>query len=93
MEKLLVTAVHLSMLSWSSFNPFPNKQILDSSKRQDFADNNVKFDKNDRKFSKGVEDTVGKGEIPRYEQFLLFLQCFKKTCCKHIKTRACLGKG
>ena len=28
--------------------------------------------------SKWVENTVGKGEIARYEQFLLFLQCFQK---------------
>ena len=29
---------------------------------------------------KKVEHTVGKGEIARYEQFLLFPQCFQKTC-------------
>ena len=29
---------------------------------------------------KRVENTVGKGEIARYEQFLLFPQCFQKTC-------------
>ena len=34
----------------------------------------------DRKFSKWLENTVGKGEIARYEQFLLFPQCFQKTC-------------
>ena len=27
-----------------------------------------------------VENTVGKEEIPRYEQFLLFPQCFQKAC-------------
>ena len=32
------------------------------------------------KLSKWVENTEGKGEIARYEQFLLFLQCFQKTC-------------
>ena len=31
-----------------------------------------KFDENGGKFSKRVENTVGKGEIARYEQFLLF---------------------
>ena len=31
-------------------------------------------------FSKRVENAVGKGEIGRYEQFLLFPQCFQKTC-------------
>ena len=30
------------------------------------------------KFSKWVENTVCKGEIARYEQFLLFPQCFQK---------------
>ena len=39
-----------------------------------------KFDKNGRKLSKQVENTVGKGEIARYEQFLLFPQCFQKAC-------------
>ena len=29
---------------------------------------------------KMVENTVGKGEIARHEQFLLFPQCFQKTC-------------
>ena len=43
-----------------------------------FADDNFKFDENGRKLSKPVENTVGKGEIARYEQFLLFPQCFQK---------------
>ena len=40
----------------------------------------ITFNKNDRKFSKRVENTVRKGEIARYEQFLLFPRCFQKTC-------------
>ena len=32
------------------------------------------------KFSKRVENAVGEGEIARYEQFLLFPQCFQKIC-------------
>ena len=44
------------------------------------ADDNFKFDQNSREFSKGVENTVGKREIARYEQFLLFPQCFQKAC-------------
>ena len=55
---------------------FPKRKIIDSSKLKDFADDNLKFDENGRKFSKGVENTVGKGEIARYEQFLLFPICF-----------------
>ena len=41
-----------------------------------------------------VENTVGKGEIARNEQFLLFPQCFQKTYTADMqKSRACLGKG
>ena len=32
------------------------------------------------KLPKRVENTVGKGEIARYEQFLLFPQFFQKVC-------------
>ena len=45
------------------FNPFPNDKILDSSKQEEFADNNFIFNENGRKLSKLVENTVGKGEI------------------------------
>ena len=41
---------------------------------------NFKFDEIGRKLSKQVENTVGKGEIARYKQFLLFPQCFQKAC-------------
>ena len=44
------------------------------------SDDNSKLDENVRKFSKRVENTVGKGEIARYDRFLLFPQCFQKTC-------------
>ena len=54
--------------------------MLDSSKLKEFADDNFKFDENARKFFKGVENTMGKREIARYEQFLLFPQCFQKAC-------------
>ena len=60
--------------------PFPKRQILDSSKLQEIAGDNSKFDEYGRKFSKRVENTVGKGENARYEQLLLFPQRFQKTC-------------
>ena len=44
-----------------------------------FADDNFRFDENSRKFSKCVENTVGKGEIAPYEEFLLFTHCFQNT--------------
>ena len=54
--------------------------MLDSSKLKEFADDNFKFQENERKLAKQVESTVGKGEIARYEHFLLFPQCFQKAC-------------
>ena len=60
------------------FEPF--SQTTTFRQLKDFTDDNLKFDENGRKFSKGLENTVGKGGIARYEQFLLFPQCFQKTC-------------
>ena len=37
------------------------------------------FNENGTKFSKSVENIVGKGEITRYDQFLNLPLCFKKT--------------
>ena len=54
--------------------------MLDSFKLKDFADDNFIFEENGRKLFKSVENTVGKGEIARYEQFLFFPQCFQKAC-------------
>ena len=43
-----------------------------------YADDNFEFDESRRKLTKWVENTVGNGEIARYEQFFLFQQCFQK---------------
>ena len=47
---------------------------------EEFADDNFEFVENGIKLSKHVENTEGKGEIACHEQFLLFPQCFQKTC-------------
>ena len=52
---------------------------LDCSKLKDFAYYNFELDKNGEKLSKRVENTGGKEEIARYEQFFLFSQCFQKS--------------
>ena len=62
------------------YYPITRRQTLDSSKLKEFTDDNSKFNENGRNLSKRVENTVGKGEIARYEQFLLFPQCFQKAC-------------
>ena len=48
-------------------------------KLKEFADDNLKFHENGRKFSKMVENAVGKGEIARCEQFVLCPLCFPMT--------------
>ena len=72
---------------------FPQMSNFRSSKVKEFADNNIKFDENGSKFSKQVENTVGKGEIARYEQFLLFPQWFQKTCFPGAVTEGTGGIG
>ena len=68
----------MSMMKWAL--PITRRLNLDWSKLKRFADDNFEFDENSRKFSKRVENTVGKGEIACYAQFLLFPQCFQKAC-------------
>ena len=55
----------------------PKDKILYRTKLKEFADDNFEFD---GKVSKRLENTEGKGEIALYEQYLLFSQCFQKTC-------------
>ena len=62
-----------------TLNPLPDEKILDWSKLKQFADDNFKFDENGTKFF-NLENTVGKREIARYEQFFLFPQCFQQAC-------------
>ena len=60
---------------------------------KEFADDNFKFDENDRKFSKREDNTVGKGEIAHQEQFLLFPQCFKRLVLWTHKNKGLFEKG
>ena len=69
-----------AMVTKHHTEPFTKHQVLDSSKLKEFADDNIIFDENSIKLSKWIENTEGKGEIARYKQFLLFPQCFQKTC-------------
>ena len=58
---------------------------LDSSKLKNFADDLWKFDENGGKFS------MQKGSKRAISPFPMVFT--KDLYCKHIKTRACLGKG
>ena len=76
-----------------NLNPITRRQILDSFKLKELADNNLKFDENGRKLSKWVENTVGKGEIAHYEQFLLLPQCFQRLISQGRQKVSFCGNG
>ena len=61
-------------------NLFPKWQVLYSSKLKEFADDNSIFDEMAENLCKWLANTVRKGEIACYKQFLLLQQCFQKTC-------------
>ena len=72
----LATVIHVLTLS-------------DWSKLKEFADDNFKFDKNGRKLSKQVENTVGKRRDCLLKQFFPFSTTFSKDLyCRHVKTGA-----
>ena len=63
------------------------------SKLKEFADDNFTFDENGRKFSKRVENT-GKRRYCSLRAISPFPTAFSKNLyCRHVKTRACSGKG
>ena len=79
-EKMKMLVSSIFFFSHIVLSPITRRQILDFSKLKKFVDDNFKFEENGRKVSKWVENTVGKGGIACYEQFLLFPQCFQKAC-------------
>ena len=79
--------------NWSFPSPFPKRQILDSSKLKEFADDNFKFDENGRKFSNWIENTVGKEEIVHYENFSFTHSVFIRLLLQTRKNLGLFGKG
>ena len=57
---------------FNTLNSLPNDKCLDWSKLKEFADDNVKFDENGWKFSKQVENNVGKGKLLVMSNFSFF---------------------
>ena len=93
------TLISMCSLIWvdtfcKCIKAFSKQQSLGAYKLKKLADNNFKLNENARKFSKQAENTVGKGEIAHYEQISPFPTVFSKDLyCRHVKIRACLGKG
>ena len=82
------------MEKMSNINPFPKRQNLDSSKLKEFTDDNLKLAKNGSKISKLVENTGKRGLLIMIWEISPFPTIFSNDLyCRHIKTRACLGKS
>ena len=65
-----------------------------NTKLKEFADDNFKFDEYDRKFSERVGNTLGKEKKCWLGTISPFSTVFSKDLYRrHVKTRACLGKG
>ena len=77
-------------------NPFPNNKfqtLPDFSKREEFADDNFKFDENGRKLTKWVEYTVGKRRNCSLRAISPFPTVFSKDLnCRH-KNKDLIRKG
>ena len=72
-----------SSLFTTGINPFPNDKFW-TLPHQNY---NFKFDGNGRKFSKPVENIVGKGEIARYDSV------FKRLLLQTRRNQGLFGKG
>ena len=86
--------VHTGFFAY--FNYFnqllPKQQILDS-KLKGFEDDNFKFDENGRKFSKRVENTVGKGRNCSIRAISPFPTVFKRLLLQTRTNKGLLGNG
>ena len=61
-----------------TINSLPNDKILDWSKLQALADDNINLAEKLKFVLERVENIAGKGENAGYQHFLLFPQCFQK---------------
>ena len=77
-----IQSLSLTLSQTIYFRLFQTERVAD--------DRFIKCDENSRRFSKWVENSVGKGEIAGNEQFLLFPRFSKDLYCRHVNTK---GKG
>ena len=70
--------MHTSVCVWFFFNPLPDMPILGSCNSAANKDTMLEYEQMGIQLSDYVENIMGKGEIARYEQFLLFPLCFRK---------------
>ena len=75
-----------------SLSPFPKRQILDSSKLKEFAGENFKFDENEGKSFKRIENTVGKEKLLVTSNFSFSHSAFKRLVLQTRKNQGLFGK-
>ena len=75
---------------WSKELTLSQTQILDSSKLNEFADDNLKVNENGRKLSKRVENVVGKGVT---SNFSFSHSVYHRLVQQTHKNKGLLGKG
>ena len=77
-----------------TLKPFPNDKILNFSKLKEFADDNFRCDEYGRNFSRKGRKHCEKRRNCSLRAISPFLSVFSKDLyCRHVKTRAILGKG
>ena len=74
-------------------SPITIQQILDSSKLNEFADDNFRFDENGRMLSKRVENTVGKEKLLVTSNFSFSYSVFKRLVSQGRQKVLLCGNG
>ena len=81
------------MLSYEA-KPFLKQQLLDSSNLKEFADDNFKLHEKWQKVLQKGRKHCGKRRNCSLRAISPFPTVFSNDLyCRHVKTRACLGKG
>ena len=66
--------------------------MLDTSKAKDFADDNFEYDKDGRKLSKRVENTLGKEKLFVTSNFCFSHSVFKRLLLQTRKNKGLFGR-
>ena len=85
--------VLMNMFCEARASPFPKRQIVDSSKLKEFADDNFKFDGDGEKFFKRVETQWEKEKLLIMSNFSFSRSVFKRYVLQTRKNQGLFGKG
>ena len=76
-----------------SLKPFPKRQILDSSKLTEFADDNFKFNKKGRSSQNGLKTMWEKKKLLVTSNFFFSHSVFKRLVLQTRQYQGLFGKG